>query len=150
VRGLVEADSASVLAAERVIRQRGTRFELAFACQRLASLSGEPRPWLDEAYELARSIGAAKLVSTTKRTMAGCGVVVPVHRARHADVSDVERQIVELIRLGKTNRQIALVLRVSAKTVEKHLTRLFAKAGCRTRHGLAMSGLGARPELVGA
>jgi DNA-binding CsgD family transcriptional regulator len=41
-------------------------------------------------------------------------------------------------------------LRVSAKTVEKHLTRLFAKAGCRTRHALAMSGLGARQELVGA
>jgi DNA-binding CsgD family transcriptional regulator len=150
VRGLVEADGASVLAAERVIREHGTRFELAFTCQRLARLSGEPRQWLDEAYELARSIGAAKLVTTTKRAMAGCGVVAPVHRPRQADVSDVERQIIELIRLGKTNRQIALVLRVSAKTVEKHLTRLFAKAGCRTRHGLATSGLGARAELVGA
>lgn len=150
VRGVVEADGACVLAAERVIRERGTRFELALTCQRLASLSGEPRPWLAEAYELARSIGATKLVSRTKRTMAGCGVAVPVHRARHADVSDVEHQIVELIRLGKTNRQIALALRVSTKTVEKHLTRLFAKAGCRTRHGLATSGLGVRQELVGA
>lgn len=150
VQGLVEADGTSVLAAERVIREHGTRFELAFTCQRLARLSGEPRPWLDEAYELARSIGATKLVSTTKRAMAGCGVVAPVRRARQTDLSDVERQIIELIRLGKTNRQIALVLRVSAKTVEKHLTRLFAKAGCRTRHGLAISGLGGRPELVGA
>lgn len=150
VRGIVEADVVSARAAEQVIRQRGTRFELALACQRVARLSTEPRPWLDEAYELARSIGAAKLVSTTRRTMEGCGVAVPVRRARHSDVSDVERQIVELIRLGKTNRQIALALRVSAKTVEKHLTRLFAKAGCRTRHALAMSGLGARQELVGA
>jgi DNA-binding CsgD family transcriptional regulator len=65
-------------------------------------------------------------------------------------VSDVERRIVELIQSGKTNRQIALALLMSEKTVEKHLTRLFAKAGCRTRHGLAMSGLGARQELVGA
>jgi DNA-binding CsgD family transcriptional regulator len=150
VRGLVEADGASLRAAERVIRKRGTRFELALACQRVARLSGEPHPWLSEAYELARSIGAAKLVSTTKRTMEGCGVAVPVRRSRNADVSDVEGRIVELIRLGKTNRQIALALRVSEKTVEKHLTRLFAKAGCRTRHGLAMSGLGARQELVGA
>jgi DNA-binding CsgD family transcriptional regulator len=150
VRGIAEGDGASVRAAERVIRERGTRFELALTCQRLASLSGEPRPWLDEAYELARSIGAAKLVSRTRRAMAGCGVTVPVRRARHTDMSDVERQIVELIRLGKTNRQIALALRVSTKTVEKHLTRLFAKAGCRTRHGLAMSGLGVRQELVGA
>lgn len=150
VRGLVEADGASVRAAERVIRKRGNRFDLAFACQRMARFSGEPDPWLSEAYELARSIGAAKLVSTTKRTMAGCGVAVPVRRARPADVSDVERRIVELIQLGKTNRQIALALLMSEKTVEKHLTRLFAKAGCRTRHALAMSGLGARQELVGA
>lgn len=150
VRGLVEADGASVRAAERVIRQRGTRFDLAFACQRVARLSGEPSQWLSEAYELARSIGAAKLVSTTKRTMEGCGVAVPVRRARSSDVSDVERRIVELIQSGKTNRQIALALLMSEKTVEKHLTRLFAKAGCRTRHGLAMSGLGARQELVGA
>jgi DNA-binding CsgD family transcriptional regulator len=150
VRGLVEADGASVRAAERVIRKRGNRFELALACQRVARVDTEPHPWLSEAYELARSIGAAKLVSTTKRTMAGCGVAVPVRRSRQNDVSDVERQIIELIRLGRTNRQIALALRVSAKTVEKHLTRLFAKAGCRTRHALAMSGLGARQELVGA
>lgn len=150
VRGIVEADGASMRAAERVIRKRGTRFELAFACQRVARVSGEPHPWLSEAYELARSIGAAKLVSTTRQTMAGCGVAVPTRRARHTDVSEVERQIIELIRLGKTNRQIALALRVSAKTVEKHLTRLFARAGCRTRHALAMSGLGGRPELVGA
>jgi DNA-binding CsgD family transcriptional regulator len=150
VRGIVEGDGACVRAAERVIRERGTRFELVFACERLARLSGEPRPWLSEAYELARSIGAAKLVSTTRRAMAGCGVTLPARRARQADVSDVERQIVELIRLGKTNRQIALALRVSAKTVEKYLTRLFAKAGCRTRHGLATSGLGEWHELVGA
>jgi DNA-binding CsgD family transcriptional regulator len=150
VRGLVEGDGTCVLAAERVIRERGTRFELLFACQRLARLSGEPRPWLFEAYELARSIGAVKLVSATRRTMAGCGVAVPVRRARSAEMSDVERRIVELIRLGRTNRQIALALRVSAKTVEKHLTRLFAKAGCRTRHGLAMSGFGGHQERVGA
>ncbi|HYQ65956.1 helix-turn-helix transcriptional regulator [Actinophytocola sp.] len=150
VRGLVERDGASVRAAERVIRARGSRFELALACQSVARVDGEPQTWLAEAYELARSIGAAKLVSTTKRTMAGCGVAVPVRRTRHSDVSDLERQIIDLIRLGRTNRQIALALRVSAKTVEKHLTRLFAKAGCRTRHALAMSDLGARQELVGA
>ncbi|TDV42157.1 helix-turn-helix transcriptional regulator [Actinophytocola oryzae] len=150
VRGLVDGDGASVRAVEPVVRARGTRFELAFACQRLAHLSGEPRPWLSEAYELARSMGAAKLVTTTRRAMEGCGVAVPVRRVRQSDVSDVELRIIELIRSGKTNRQIALSLRVSSKTVEKHLTRLFAKAGCRTRHALAMSGLGARQELVGA
>jgi DNA-binding CsgD family transcriptional regulator len=153
VRGIVEADPACVRAAERVIRARGDRFELAVTCLGLARISAEPRPWLSEAYELASAMGAVKLVSTAKRTMAGRGVEVPARRSRGAragapEMSEVELRIVELIRSGKTNRQIAVALRVSAKTVEKHLTRLFAKAGCRTRHGLATSGLGA--ELVGA
>jgi DNA-binding CsgD family transcriptional regulator len=151
VRGIVEADPACVRAAERVIRARGDRFELAVTCLGLARISAEPRPWLSEAYELASAMGAVKLVSSAKRTMAGRGVEVPARRTRRAEraeMSAVELRIVELIRSGKTNRQIAVALGVSAKTVEKHLTRLFAKAGCRTRHGLATSGLGA--ELVGA
>lgn len=150
VRGIVERDDQYVRAAGWGIRHQGTRFEFVFACQRLALLSDEPRPWLDEAYELACSIGAARLIGITKQTMAGRGVTVPARRVRQSDASDVDDRVVELVRLGKTNRQIALELGVSVKTVEKRLTRLFAKAGCRTRHGLAMSGLDGRQELIGA
>jgi DNA-binding NarL/FixJ family response regulator len=35
-----------------------------------------------------------------------------------------------------TNRQIAAEIQVSEKSVERHLTKLFAKAGCRSRLGL--------------
>ncbi|WP_028847487.1 MULTISPECIES: LuxR family transcriptional regulator [Thermocrispum] len=150
VKGIVERDVRCLCAAERVIRAHGTRFELIQVCQRLGVLSEEPRRWLDIAYELVCETGAARLIATTKRVMADCGVTVRARRGRNAGVTEMERRIVELIRLGKTNRQIALALQVSTKTVEKHLTRLFAKVGCRTRHGLAVSSFGEQPELVGA
>jgi len=150
VRGLVEGDGARARAAERFARQRGNRFELALACQLAGSTSNEPQLWMYEAYEIAQAIGAARLTAKTKRSMETCGVVVPVTRARREHLSDIELRIIALIRQGKTNRQIAIEVRMSEKTVEKHLTRLFVKAGCRTRHGLATSGLGGRLESVGA
>jgi DNA-binding CsgD family transcriptional regulator len=59
---------------------------------------------------------------------------VPVARARAW--SAAEERIVELICRGHTNRQIGSELGMSEKTVESHLTRLFAKSGCRSRVGL--------------
>ena len=112
-------------------------------------IAGEPRPWLEEAYQLASDIGATRLTARTRYSMKRCGVT-PLRRDRRAEVSGLDLQIIELIRQGKTNRQIAVALRMSAKTVEKHLTRLFAKAGCRTRHGLATSDLGGKLESIGA
>lgn len=105
---------------------------------------------LTEAYEIARSIGAARLVSEVKRALTRIGVAPPVERTRSDELSELQQRIIELIRQDRTNRQIAEAVLISEKTVEKHLTRLFAKAGCRTRHGLATSGLGGRLEPVSA
>ncbi|ONI87835.1 hypothetical protein ALI144C_07780 [Actinosynnema sp. ALI-1.44] len=150
VRGIVDADSVQAQAAERLIRGRGNRFELSLVCQAVGRTSAQPRRWLREAFEIAKGIGAARLTARVKRTMEDRGVVVSVPRGRRDQLSETQLRIIELIRLGRTNRQIALAVRISEKTVEKHLTRLFAKAGCRTRHGLATSGLGGRPESLGA
>ncbi|MFJ8916216.1 LuxR C-terminal-related transcriptional regulator [Amycolatopsis sp. NPDC102389] len=65
-------------------------------------------------------------------------------------LSETEIGILDLVRTGRTNRQIARAVRISEKTVEKHLTRLFAKAGCRTRYGLATSDLGRGSDAIGA
>jgi DNA-binding CsgD family transcriptional regulator len=50
--------------------------------------------------------------------------------------SATEVRITELISTGITNRQIASKLGLSEKTVESHLTRLFARSGCRSRVAL--------------
>lgn len=47
----------------------------------------------------------------------------------------------ELVSDGFTNRQIAMAVRVSEKTVESHLTHLLARTGCRSRVELAAAHL---------
>ncbi len=44
-----------------------------------------------------------------------------------------ERQIMELLCDGKTHHQIALDLKISPKTVESYLTRLYRKLGVHNR-----------------
>ncbi|MEV0679421.1 LuxR family transcriptional regulator [Actinosynnema sp. NPDC050436] len=148
VRSAVDGDGAP--AAVRLARRRGTAFDLALACQEVGRTAADPQPWLHEALGIARTIGAARLTARARRAMGERGVAAPAARGGRADLTGVELRIIGLVRLGRTNRQIALAERVSEKTVEKHLTRLFTKAGCRTRHGLATSGLGGRPEPLGA
>jgi DNA-binding CsgD family transcriptional regulator len=53
----------------------------------------------------------------------------------------VERRLVEIIRDEPTNRQIAVALNISEKTVEYHLTRIFARTGCPSRVELAAASL---------
>ncbi|MEE6261664.1 helix-turn-helix transcriptional regulator [Plantactinospora sonchi] len=48
-----------------------------------------------------------------------------------------ERQVAELVREGLTNREIAAALVVTEKTVEMHLSHVFAKLGVRNRVRLA-------------
>ena len=43
-----------------------------------------------------------------------------------------------------TNRQIASSVRISEKTVENYLTKLFARTGCRSRLDLAAASLEGR------
>ncbi|SEF27733.1 AAA ATPase domain-containing protein [Amycolatopsis pretoriensis] len=138
VRGLINDDATALRAAERLVRSRGDRPDLVALRRHLSRIEGQPCP-----ATFRRSI------TEVERPDDATGSEAPPS-AHFARLSPVERRILDLIRDDKTNRQIALHLRVSAKTVEKHLTRLFAKAGCRTRHGLAMSGLGAGPESIGA
>ncbi|WP_338600214.1 LuxR C-terminal-related transcriptional regulator [Saccharopolyspora sp. SCSIO 74807] len=58
--------------------------------------------------------------------------------------SAIEVRMVELIGSGCTNRRIASEFGVSEKTVEAHLTRLFAKTGCRSRVELVAANLHGR------
>ncbi|AUG78275.1 helix-turn-helix transcriptional regulator [Kitasatospora sp. MMS16-BH015] len=55
-----------------------------------------------------------------------------------AALSEPERQIVELVEQGATNRQIAAALHVSVKAVEGCLTRLYRRYGIRDRTQLTL------------
>lgn len=65
-----------------------------------------------------------------------------------------ERDVVQLVIAGHTNREIATTFSVSEETVKHHLTRMFQKVGASNRLELAMkatkSGYTAGPSLAAA
>jgi DNA-binding CsgD family transcriptional regulator len=57
--------------------------------------------------------------------------------ARGPGLTETERRIVELVRAGATNREIAAAVFLSVKAVEANLTRLYRRLGVRNRAQLA-------------
>jgi DNA-binding NarL/FixJ family response regulator len=56
-----------------------------------------------------------------------------------AELTPQERAVAELVARGLTNREVAAELVVSAKTVERHLSRIYSKLGVRSRTELAIA-----------
>lgn len=54
-----------------------------------------------------------------------------------AGLTDRERDVAELVASGRTNREVARALYLSEKTVEGHLTQIYARLGIRSRAALA-------------
>jgi DNA-binding CsgD family transcriptional regulator len=59
-------------------------------------------------------------------------------------LSQREREIAELVSAGKTNREIAHLCYLSEKTVERHLTHIFAKLNVTSRAAVAATIAGER------
>jgi DNA-binding CsgD family transcriptional regulator len=99
---------------ERRAHRRGaSRAALSEATRRYAA--AQARPWQEvAAADLARLDGG-----------------------RGAGLSETERRIVELVRSGATNREVAGALFLSIKAVEANLTRLYRRLNVRNRAQLA-------------
>lgn len=67
-------------------------------------------------------------------------VAGPTNAGRESNygLTQRERQIVALVALGNTNRQISDILGISAETVKRHLVNIFDKVGMSNRLELAM------------
>ena len=79
-------------------------------------------PAVDRAAALLRQLGAPM------RTRSADGQDRAV-----AELSLREREVLDLIRQGSTNAEIAARLYISPKTAEHHVSRILAKLGVRTR-----------------
>jgi DNA-binding CsgD family transcriptional regulator len=98
---------------------------------------------LKDAQLALEQLGATTLVRlarTERRRLAA-----RTSRARRADstgtigmLTDREGQIADLVREGLTNRLIAKRLHIAEKTVEMHLSKVFAKLGVTNRAALAV------------
>jgi DNA-binding CsgD family transcriptional regulator len=58
-------------------------------------------------------------------------------RRREEGLTAAERRVAALVAEGKTNREVATTLVLGERTIETHLTRIYAKLGVRSRTELA-------------
>lgn len=70
----------------------------------------------------------------------------PAHADRSVQLAELpltprEREVLDWVSAGKTNRDIAAILDASHRTVEKHLERIYEKLGVETRTAAAMRAL---------
>jgi DNA-binding CsgD family transcriptional regulator len=95
---------------------------------------------LSGAYRTARKLGARPLAAEAARevTALGDSVVRRLGRSAEADAEDGglsrrEREVVRLLAVGRTNREIAQELFLSPRTVDMHVRNILRKLDCRSR-----------------
>lgn len=107
-----------------------------------AGRRGPARDRLRAAAEIFEACGARSLHAHTVREQRRLGVRVPapgggVRGGGPHGLSPREREVGLLVADGCTNQQIAEKLFLSVRTVETHLSRVFAKLGVTSRVGVA-------------
>ncbi|GAB2680448.1 AAA ATPase-like protein [Barrientosiimonas humi] len=110
---------------------------------RRAGKRGDADPLLTAARDGYAAIGARACVERCERELRAGGVRgrsgPEGARAERAptDLTPQERAVADLVAQGRSNREAADVLFLSTKTVQYHLTRIYAKLGVRSRTELA-------------
>jgi DNA-binding CsgD family transcriptional regulator len=99
------------------------------AAQRRARHKRAARETLEAARELFERLGAALWSERVGAELERIGGRGPASEA----LTPSERRIVELVAEGGSNKQIATTLFVTPKTVETHLSRIYAKLGVHSR-----------------
>lgn len=108
----------------------------------LAVLGHDPSASLNAALADFEAIGArswSRRVNTHGRRHG-----ISLDRARPRvekpnELADIDRQLVQLVRDGLNNRQIAEIMHYSRKTVEAYLSRLYRRTGSHSRISLVLT-----------
>lgn len=112
----------------------------------LAPRLAAPRMQALVAHAEAVLVGDGQLVQIAARELARCGLWLPSARASTV-LTRREREIAGLAAGGLSSRAIAERLTVSVRTVDSHLSRVFAKLGIRSRQELGPSLHGEAGEI---
>lgn len=131
---LVQRDKTAAAQAIGVARDRAQPYELATAIVTLARHRVGDDALLPEAYELYGELDALLPRNRLRNLMRDRDIAVP---GRSATVAENERLLAILVTEGLTNRELAVVLDTSEKSVESRLGRLFKRTGYRSRVELA-------------
>ncbi len=125
---LAEGDAAAALPLLRRAMQVWQAVEAPYEAARVRAL-------LAEALRIAGDDEAAALETEAARdTFAALGVVAPatVRRGR-GELTDRELEVLRLVAAGETNKAIAMRLVLSERTVDRHVSNIFAKLGVSSR-----------------
>jgi DNA-binding CsgD family transcriptional regulator len=96
---------------------------------------GEPVRWLTAARDRFTSLGLGRLAGRCTELLRDAS---PNPWAGEG-VSDREADVLRLVIAGLANKEIAAALRLSPRTVEKHVENLLRKTGARSRTELAVT-----------
>lgn len=88
------------------------------------------------ARDMYLALGAATYVQRCDRELKASGLKTGGRRAPD-ELTPQEQSVAGLVAQGLSNREVATQLFLSTKTVQYHLTRIYAKLGVRTRTELA-------------
>ena len=148
LRALLWDDEDAAASYLAVAQEEGIRFEEARARLVLGSLDVDAREHLTKAYRTFDALGAGPWRRRAANALRTRGITVPRPAKREGGVlTDVEVQLVRLVRDGLTNKQIAAALHYSPKTVEVYLSRIYAKTQCSSRVELVRALEGGTVEL---
>jgi DNA-binding NarL/FixJ family response regulator len=95
---------------------------------------------LTSVYRAARRLGARPLARAAAEELARLGEKVERRLGRraageleHAGLSRREVEVLRLVSVGRTNREIARELFLSPRTIDMHVRNVLTKLGCRSR-----------------
>jgi len=142
--GLPEAALPILRDACRRWRELGADYNASKACVLLASAYEA----LDDADAARRELGAAASVFDRLGALPDSRSVAELRGKRPLPCGLTEREVevLALVAIGRSNREVAQELSISQKTVARHLSNIFSKLGTSTRteaaayafeHGLA-------------
>ncbi|MER6988978.1 LuxR C-terminal-related transcriptional regulator [Saccharopolyspora hirsuta] len=83
------------------------------------------------------ALGADTYVARCERELAAGGVNAVRGHREFDELTPQEEAVAELVAQGRSNKAVAAELFISVKTVQYHLTRIYAKIGVRSRAELA-------------
>lgn len=110
---------------------------------------GDPVRWLREAEAFMTDRGFDRLARRCRTMLVDAGAPAPRRRGdtevpttlRALGVTGREVDVLKLVVAGRSNKEIAAELVLSPKTVERHLSSLFARLGVTNRRQLADVGV---------
>ncbi|MBA3350186.1 MAG: helix-turn-helix transcriptional regulator [Actinobacteria bacterium] len=148
-RGLLEASADGLLQSVSALRNSSRPVELAFACEDAGISLGragripESSSLLEEAIGIYERVGAARDIARCEGALRASGMRRGRRGKRSRDsmgwssLTRTEKDVVDLVAEGLTNREVGARLFISRRTVETHLSHVFRKLGLSSRVELA-------------